>query len=99
MLVTLDTSHLEMSPLKVVAPENMLLISLSRDTSHSPIGPCGLSAQSFTEVSLRHDSTAILSSALERGEKAGGFQALVEVGRADDDHARVKMLCKLAISY
>ena len=34
MLVTLDTSHFEMSPLKDVAPLNILLILVTLDMSH-----------------------------------------------------------------
>ena len=47
MSVILDTSHFEISPLNDAALENKRLVSVTRDTSHSPIGPCGLSAISF----------------------------------------------------
>ena len=38
--VTLDTSHLEMSALNILASENKRLMSVTPDTSHSPIAPC-----------------------------------------------------------
>ena len=53
MLVTPDTSHLEMSPLKLFASGttfpfalNNLLMSVTAETSHDPIGPCGPFEQS-----------------------------------------------------
>ena len=39
MLVTLDTSHLEMSPLNDDAEWNMLVIYLTLDTCHLEISP------------------------------------------------------------
>ena len=41
MSVTDDTCQKEVSPSNDVAPYNNPLISVTRDTSHSPIGPCG----------------------------------------------------------
>ena len=46
----------------------MLLISMTFDTYHSPIGP--LEQPPFGGASLRHALTALLSSALDRGKKA-----------------------------
>ena len=68
--VTLDTFHFEILALKDSAPENMLAMSVTFDTSHSPIGPCELLEQ-FVGDSFRHSSTAILSSDCEGGEKRG----------------------------
>ena len=42
-------------------------MSVTSDTSHSPIGPIGESAQSPTGDALMHASMAALSSALDRG--------------------------------
>ena len=39
MLVTLDTSHLEMSPLNDVAPANIQFIFVTLDTSHFERSP------------------------------------------------------------
>ena len=39
MSVTLDTSHVEMSPLKDFALENMLAILVALDTSHFEMSP------------------------------------------------------------
>ena len=66
MSVTWDTSQLEMSPLKAVFKANKRLMSVTRDTSHVPIGPCGPMEQSSD--SLRHSSTASLSSCRVFGE-------------------------------
>ena len=49
---------------------NMLLMSATFDTSHSPIGPTRLSEQSPSGVRLRHASTALLSSDLDCGTNA-----------------------------
>ena len=68
MSFTLDTSHFEISPLKVVARMNMLLISFTRDTSQSPIGPCRLLAHSISFGDSRQVATAPLSSCLSCGE-------------------------------
>ena len=43
MLFALDTSHLEMLALNNAAPWKMALMSVTRDTSHSPIRPYGAS--------------------------------------------------------
>ena len=76
MVVTLDTSHLEMSPLNLFAPGTGLyfpskknpLISLTAETSQEPIGPCQLSEQSVD--SFRHSLMAAWSSALDFGAHA-----------------------------
>ena len=65
MLVTLDTSHFEMSPMNLSAPGtpsrlNNWLISVTADTSQDPIGPCGPLEQS--EDSCRHSLMAAWSS-------------------------------------
>ena len=71
--VTLDTSHLERSPLNLFAAEmglcfewnNHSLMSVTPETSHDPIGPCGLSEQS--EDSFRHSPRAAWNSDLDFG--------------------------------
>ena len=71
MSVTLDTSHLEMSPANAyLYPPgeyftNNRLISVTADTSQDPTGPCGLSEQSAD--SCRHSTTAAWSCALDCG--------------------------------
>ena len=47
-------------------------MSVTLDTSHSAIGPCGLSGQSPSGDNFRHASTALLSSLPVCGENAGG---------------------------
>ena len=71
MFRTLDMSHFERSPLNNVASRNISLISVTRDTSHSPIGPCGPLEQSPCGHILMCASTAVLSSALDCGENTG----------------------------
>ena len=71
MLVTLDTSHLEMSALNDDASGtlfalNKLIISVTPDTSQDPIGPCGPSEQSKSPR-FRHSAMAASSSALDLG--------------------------------
>ena len=39
MVVTLDTSHLEMSPLHANAPKNMYRMVITLDTSHVEMSP------------------------------------------------------------
>ena len=75
MSVTLDTSHLQMSPLNNPAWANMRLMSVTLDTSHSPIGPCGNLEQSSSGKlyipsgdNFRHATTALLRAALDCGE-------------------------------
>ena len=68
MLVTLDTSHFEISALKEYLLVNMELMSVTRDTSHSPIGPNAL-GHFPTDEACKHVSTAALSSALDFGAK------------------------------
>ena len=70
--VTLDTSHFEMSPLNDFLSWNKILMPVILDTSHSPIGPCGPFEQAPLGGTFRHASMALLSSALDRGEKARG---------------------------
>ena len=48
----------------------MRLMSVTRDTSHVLIGPCGPSKHSPLGDSLRHMSTALLSCTLDCGENA-----------------------------
>ena len=76
MSVTLDTSHLERSPLNLSAPgtrlllasKNNWLMSVTAETSHDPIGPCGPLEQSVD--SLRHSTKASWSSDLDFGAHA-----------------------------
>ena len=47
----------------------MAVISVTLDTSHDSMGPCAPLEQSpFGESFLRHASTALLSSVLDRGK-------------------------------
>ena len=46
-------------------------MSVTRDTSHSPMGPCGPVEQSPSGDSFRHSRTALLSSNLDSGENTG----------------------------
>ena len=71
MSATFDTSHFEMSPLNLLADKKILFILVIVDTSQDPIGPCGVCERSL-EDSLRHVSTALLSSCFDRGENAVG---------------------------
>ena len=75
MLVTLDTSHFDRSPLKEVAPRNISSISVTLDTSHDPIGPVGPCAQLPTGELSMHASTAFL-----RCHPDFGVNAATEVG-------------------
>ena len=70
MLVTADTSHADRSCLKDCALLNIKLISVTADTSHDPIGPCGPAEQLPTGDNLMHASTASWSSVLFRGANA-----------------------------
>ena len=72
MLVTRDTSHFEMSPLKELASYlNIPFMSVMLDTPHSLIGPSGPLWQSPFGDNFRHASTALLSSDLDCGGNAG----------------------------
>ena len=71
MLITLETSHVEMSPLNDEASGpshvlNKLFISVTAETSQDPIGPCGPVKQSVGDSS-RHSLMVALSSALDFG--------------------------------
>ena len=68
MSCTLDTSHSEMSALKDVESIKIVLISVTRDTSHSPIAPCGPSEQSPRGDTFVQSWIPLLSSALDCGE-------------------------------
>ena len=65
--VTLDTSHLEMSALNIFASANKRLMSVTPDTSHSPIAPCVPADQSPFCDSSRHAFTALWSTSLDLG--------------------------------
>ena len=73
MVVTLDTSHLDMSPVNLFAPgirlsfasKNNQLMSVNAETSQDPIGPCEPLEQS--EDSFTHLRMAVWSSALDFG--------------------------------
>ena len=72
MLVTLDTSHLEMSPLNdgeagTSHAWNKFLIFFTPETSQDPIGPCGPLEQSAFEESSVHSAMASWSSVLDFG--------------------------------
>ena len=58
-----------MSPLNDAAPMKMELISVTLDTSHSSIGPCGPSEQSVPRDNFKQVATELLSCALHFGEK------------------------------
>ena len=68
MSVTLDTSHLEMSPLNDEPPwtSSKLLVLVTAETSQDPIGPCGPLEQSVGDSS-KHRTMADLRSALDSG--------------------------------
>ena len=64
-------------------------MSVTRNTSHSPIGPCGPVEQLPTGDSLRQASRALLSSSFDCGENTGNggqehvlFCAVVLLSRA-----------------
>ena len=66
MVVTLDTSHLEISPVNLfdagtASALNNQLISVTADTFHEPIAPCGPLEQSVD--TFRHSLMAAWSSA------------------------------------
>ena len=68
MVVTRDTSQLEISPLNSSVPEttsksNKLFISVTPDTSQDPVGPCGPLEQSLD--SFRQYTIAAKSSAFD----------------------------------
>ena len=70
MFVTLDMSHLEMSPLNLFAPGitsllNIWRIFVTAETSQDPIGPCGPLEQSLD--SGRHCTMSAWSSKLVFG--------------------------------
>ena len=66
-----------MSPLKDVAPANIRLMSVARDTSHSLIGPSEPLKQSPVGDASRHAKTAPTRSALDCSENAsGGVQSI-----------------------
>merc|ERR1719487_2354077 len=77
MSVTRPTSQFEMSALKELAESNIEFISVTFDTSHVPIGPYGPLEQSVD--SLRHASTASLSSVRVFGENTDEVVVLVVV--------------------
>ena len=88
MVLTFDTSHLEMSPLNALALENMNIVLVMRDTSHSAIGPCTSWEQSPPGDSLMHASTAVWSSFRDCGEKTKGMMlAVVSCARDSLMHA------------
>ena len=74
MSVTLDTFHFERSPLNLSAPGtispvlsmNNPLISVTAETSHAQIGPCGPVEQSVGD-SLRHSTMAAWSVSVYLG--------------------------------
>ena len=68
MLVTLDTSHFEMSPLNDFAEANMSNMSATPETSHDPIGPCEPLEQSESPP-FRHALMAVWSCAFDFGAK------------------------------
>ena len=70
-MVTLDTSHLEMSQLNIDASEKIPAMSVIVDTFHSPIGPCVSSEQSPFGDSCRHAPTAVLSTAFDAAKNTG----------------------------
>ena len=73
MSVTLDTSHFDMSPLNVFElvtgfcfeSKSNQLMSVTAETCHDLVGPCGPLEQSLD--SFRHSTMAAWSSAFEFG--------------------------------
>merc|ERR1719326_174141 len=91
MEVTRETSQFEMSPLKDVWA-NIEIMSVTWDTSHVPIGPCGPLEQS--DESLRHASTASLSSLRVFGENTVADEALTPTPSAGDSVVRMRNVIK-----
>ena len=91
MSVTAETSHADRSWLKECALKNILFMLITADTSHDPIGPCGPVVQLPRGDSLRHASTARLSSILFCGEnarvEAGGRERCVFAFGRDNGRA------------
>ena len=85
MVVTLDTSHFEMSLLKEPWERNIPLMSLILDTSHPAIGPWRPVEHSPSGVirDFKHSSTASLSSSVE-GNAVSGHN-LLDTKRDDVD--------------
>ena len=71
MLVTLDTSHMDITLVApgTVTPRNNQLMSVTADTFQDPIGPYGPLEQS--EDSCKHSVMAAWSSALDLGVHPG----------------------------
>ena len=82
MLVALDTSHLDMSPLKEFTLANTRLMSVTLDMSHSAIGPCAPLEQSPLGDNWRHASTAAWSSVVDEN---GGVVVVQAVSDIDPD--------------
>ena len=89
MSVTADTSHNDRSWLKCLFVKNSFAISVTADTPHNSIGPCG-SEQLPTADRWMHVPTAAWSSALFWGANAA-VKAIRKAGicdqRADGDVA------------
>ena len=69
MLVTLDTSQFEMSPLNDFALSNNALISFTFDVTQDPIGPCAPLEQAASDA-FRHAAMAALSSTFDFGAQS-----------------------------
>ena len=71
MLVTLDTSHLEISPLNDFAPENMSSILVTLDTSHLERSPLNSYALGIGSKSLTNN--LLISVTAETSQDPIGF--------------------------
>ena len=68
MSSTFDTSHVDRLPSNDHAPTKRELMSVTPDTSHFMIGPCGPPKQLRSRDNGRQAVTALLSSVLDCGE-------------------------------
>ena len=91
MSVTLDTSHLEMSPVNDDAREKNRCMSVTPETSQDPIGPCGPLEQSVD--SLRHFVVAVWSSAFDFGVHPVGrhYYRVLKVGHNLKVRVKIKI--------
>ena len=90
ILVTLDTSHLERSPLND-GVENNKVMSITAETSQDPIGPCGPLEQSV-EI-FRHSLMAAWSSLLDLRPVVGCYY----MGQTFGFGARVTMMIRTRV--
>ena len=97
MLVTLDTSHLEMSPLNLLgfALKNNQVMSVTAATCQDPIGPCGPLEQSVDRC--RQELMAACSSALDFGAHPPvvRYSRVYTVGVAVRVRTIIRVMCSI----